>query len=204
MRIKRPYEKLKSNNKFEPTTSPKDLKSNYYFEYYLLDKLPGKYYTMGIYDHQHIFYLPTKKYIHWSIDLPAAHHEIAHFVELSNINRLLLPDFDFSLGISSNNPKNAMAVYTRELRVRAIQRHMRVDYKEYKDIQHIQNEFIFKEMKDSLPFGRFKNEKELIDWSINLHDRTFNAWNKDRIEFEFNRRADFIRNWMETPDKVAA
>lgn len=47
-------------------------------------------------------------------------------------------------------------------------------------------------------FGRLKSSQDYKGWIDNLQMKTFMAWSPERIESEWIRRLNFIRDWMET------
>lgn len=177
------------------------------FAWELMNKLPIKVYTENIFNNDDdliIWWHPTKKAIHISMFLTGMSHELAHFIETPNINRLVKNDFDLQLGLGGN--KYTFAVLIREVKVRAIQRRIGDFPERIMSITERQNEreatIITNAILDQairyLPYGRFSCKEELIQYVYDLHDRTYDAWNKDRIETVFNKRAEFVKNWMET------
>lgn len=151
-------------------------------------------------------YIPSKDRLLFPCGLPTATHEIAHMVEMKNLNRCLLPDWGMIPPSKSGDyskwqsKAGFFAALSREIRVRAIERHM-VGPRD--TIVNILNNSTWKDMSgERLPFGRFDSMKTLSAWIDNLHQRTYNAWSLDRIRHEWTVRLDHIRHWMET--KVAA
>lgn len=150
-------------------------------------------------------YYPTKTYLHTTWDLPSIEHEIAHMVEVSE-SRILIPDwgFRFYTDIYPANTKGKtttaalVAAMSRETRVRAIQR--LIDGGNAEQSSLAQNFMWLDALQARLPFGRFKNRKDIIDWIEDMHLKTYVNWNIDRIEVEWNRKVDILLDWMETKD----
>lgn len=143
------------------------------------------------------YYIPTKEYIILSYTIPNIAHEISHFVEMNNFDRLIKPDFGFD-PIGSNkykSPKNIVQAISRENRVVAIESIIKnIDY----SIPIKENDYWFETFKNILPFGKFKTIENVFDWSEFIYISTKNKWSKDRIEHEWKIRLNYVQNWMET------
>lgn len=157
------------------------------------------------------FYIPTRNYILMSFNLPRIEHQIAHMVDIS-VERTVIPDFGFgkfSETISKHHSPKAknkayFAATIRELRVRTIQLHI-YDGEFNIDLDYAMA-FDPKDVDESrFPFGKFKTKQDFINHCKNLAERTYNNWNKDKIEHEWNVRLNFIREQMNVDNlKIAA
>lgn len=146
-------------------------------------------------------YIPEKHQLLFPIGIPGAAHEIAHMVEMRNPDRWTKVDWGMvspkkNKGYSKwQSTGGLFAALTREIRVRAIQQHINSEmpYPSIMDNPHW-NDLVC----DRLHFGRFKSRKDVLDWSNDLKNKTYNAWSLDRIRHEWEVRLNHIRNWMET------
>ncbi len=136
-------------------------------------------------------YYPTKERILFSSIFPDITHELAHHVEMVNKDRLLKKDWGFK---TSYSMAGFLAYISRETRVRAIQRHF--DGKTHYLFDEARNGVEI--VSNALPLGRFKSKNDLTDYIIDLDDRVFRSWNKDRIEYTWREKMDFLSDWMES------
>lgn len=148
-------------------------------------------------------YLPTKKQLVFPCELPAASHQIAHMIEMTNPNRWTMIDWGMATpegDFSNFKARNYFAALARETRVRAIQLHLdeSLIYKSSTTYNIFMNSVWECAAKKYLPFGRFSSMKELEDWTFSLRDRTYFAWSVERVRHEWAIRLNHIRNWMET------
>lgn len=132
--------------------------------------------------------------------LPNIIHEISHFVEINDLNRLTKDDFGFSpikdgILLLEKNAKFFFAAAARESRVRGIERSICTK----RDSRLTQNHYWNNMAAGHMPFGRFNDKTDFVNWSDDLHNKTIKAWSKDRIECEWKVRLDFVHNWMEGP-----
>lgn len=152
-------------------------------------------------------YIPRKDVILFSMGLPTAEHEIAHMVEMSDINRVTLPDWGLASTLNSDVWKNertikmstVIAAASRETRVRAIQAHLlpsSIKYRPMSSHHYWGDEVGDRFKKES--FGRFKSPQDYKNWIDDLEMKTFMAWSPERIENEWIKRLNYIQNWMET------
>lgn len=127
-----------------------------------------------------IGYYPTKGKIYITEHLPTIQHEIAHMVELKNMNRLLEIDFGFKMFEGKNATKNEwIAASAREIRTRTIDRLI----EKSPCVKEPGLNSYWRELLHSrMPLGRFKTTKELIEWEQKLVEQTLKNWNVDRIE----------------------
>lgn len=151
--------------------------------------------------------------------IPEFEHEIAHFVEMNNFQRLLLPDFGMESFVGNKEPRGAklFAAVSREIRVRTIAVIIKDRFSNppYSFTESIINHPAWGDwMKQSLPFGKFdifpntgclklldtpdKESNKLVQWIETLYQTTLKKWNLQRIEHEWKVRLEFIQNWMET------
>jgi hypothetical protein len=151
------------------------------------------------------FMFVTKTNFHIPHGFPPIEHEIAHMVEMKDPARWTLPDLGMAIFPKGDpSPKMMFAAMAREIRVRAIQLHL-IPEDQYSDGNHrtlfniLNNEHAWGGWARTMtPFGRFKNYQDVWDWANGMRERTFNAWNKDRIVHEWKIRLNHIQNWMET------
>jgi hypothetical protein len=160
--------------------------------------------------HKH-FYMPFKNVILISDEMiPKLSHQIAHMVEMNNFSRCVQHDWNFGTIDKMTSDKFSTKFYVaamlREIRVRAIDHHI-------SDVPFIRGKFKLGGAAwrptdipiKSFPFGRFKDQKDFIEFCSALEERTYNAWSKEKVRVEWIKRLDYIRNWMETiEDKIAA
>ncbi len=141
-------------------------------------------------------FIPRKDMICIATGLPAASHEIAHMVEMTNPKRWTIQDWGMKLHVDSFSARGFFAALSRETRVRAIQRHMDPTIPVGAPLN---NPFCWVR-RDVLPFGRFKTYEDVIAWVKDLHEKTYAAWSLDRIRHEWEIRINYIRHWMETKE----
>jgi hypothetical protein len=147
------------------------------------------------------FYIPRKDMILIPYDLPNLDHEVAHMVEMTNLDRCLLSDWGMKHNGSQffKNKAPFFAALAREARVAAIQRHMRPDLN---TMRPLSNPYWMDEAVKNVPFGRFKSYEDVMYWVMDINYKTYAAWSLDRIRHEWQIRLNHIQNWMEI--KVAA
>ncbi len=147
-----------------------------------------------------VAYYPAKQFIYMGCNLPMIEHEIAHMVEMNNLSRIFLPDWGMKAFCDSDKltSKELFAAMARETRVRAI-----VNILEGNGFKPFNNHGSWHHslLKGHLPFGRFKDDKEVRQWCSDMGLSTYNAWSKERIHHEWMRRIELIRNWQETVDE---
>lgn len=173
---------------------------------HLLSKLDSrvKYFSMIDYilDRKSIVtaYYPRKDYIYFACDLPTIEHEISHMVEI-NESRTLLPDWGLKTfsNLDKETTSAIVAGAAREVRVRAIQAHL-FDVKPDKIRTLADNPAWPDSMISRCPYGKFKSRTDFVTWIEDLHEKTYKAWNIDKIESIWNNRVEYIFNWMETVD----
>ena len=153
-------------------------------------------------------YIPRKDCLLIPCVLPAAEHEIAHMVEMTDLRRLVLPDLGLASEMNSKVWKTStglpetmsvvISAAAREARVRAIQNHFFPEAKFTPMWKHsVWGEDVGKRLEKE-PFGRLKSFKDYKDWINDIQTKTFVAWSPERIEHEWIRRLDYIRDWMES------
>jgi hypothetical protein len=149
--------------------------------------------------------------VHVSTGFPSANHEIAHWVEMKDENRWLLPNWGIPTKsfihphrFIGGTREGEVAALSREMRVMAIQAHMESFLVE-KDPGQMRermtrwaDEAFLKDFQ--LPFGKLKERQDIRNWAGQIWQTTFNAWNLDRIEFEFKKRIEMVKNFMETKE----
>jgi hypothetical protein len=152
---------------------------------------------------QAIFYAVSKDHIHIPYSFPDEAHEVAHMVEMRDPSRWTLPDWGLKLdGNLESIDRQVFAWMAREVRVRAIQLHMMGADKpkiSHPTLYNILNNGCWKDSAQrNLSYGRFKTMKDVEDWVLDLREKTFNDWSKDRIITEWVKRLDYIRDEMES------
>lgn len=149
-------------------------------------------------------YFITKNTIHIPYNLPAIQHDIAHLLEMRDCRRWTIPDWGMPRFEKESMPKTCVfAALARETRTRAIQLHLtRFSCEEAKlssfAFNQLNNPYWKKLVISCLPFGRFKEYREVNDWVCYMRERTYQAWSLDRIHFVWMNRLEHIQNWMET------
>jgi hypothetical protein len=144
-------------------------------------------------------YIPTKKWLYIPVWLPAADHEIAHFVETSFGKKLVKIDWGME-GLGAwrrkvNSGKHKHMIFqavAKETRVRAIQSVIGGS------TFLLDNSIWISMIEKNLPFGQFLNVREVIEWARYLHNSTQSAWTQERVRVEWRQRLDYVREWMET------
>lgn len=124
---------------------------------------------------------------------PRLSHEVAHFLEMEGLQRLTMDDF----GINSPTafPTTNVGFYkalVRETRVFAIQ-----DLLRRNSHPIIRMNWTTKALSH-IPYGRFRHIRDVKSWFSDLYQRTYKSWNKERVQFEWERRINYLRDWMET------
>lgn len=142
-----------------------------------------------------IFYVPTKEVIFMPCTFPTIEHEICHMIEMKDYDRCLKVDWGLALpqkSVYSEKPNRIISAAVREIRVRAIN-------SIFSKCTKISSNIVWADaVKEMLPYGKFKTIQDFFDWEEDLHNKTVQAWNKDRIEAEWKNKLDYIHNWMET------
>lgn len=150
-----------------------------------LEKRPdGSFYNFG--------WMPSSQGIYFSITLPRIAHEIAHALEI-NDRRMLLKDFGMPFGKPRSGREWFIAV-AREARVRAIEQRINNQY----DIWNPLDNQAWKEVLNYLPFGRFRSDKDLVEWAHDMGKGTMSSWTRERIHFEFSRKAIVLNDFVES------
>lgn len=142
-------------------------------------------------------YYPRKDVIYLCCQFPGVGHEIAHMVEIFNKRRLVIADWGLPLyaNMEKRRTSQIIAGLGRECRVRAIQNHI---YNHPYTGCEFQNPTWTDALNGRYPCDRFKSRKDLIEWMEAVSERAYKAWSPDRIVSEWDNRADYILNWMET------
>lgn len=151
----------------------------------------------------------TKKHIYIPYSLPKVEHDLAHLVEMNAPRRWTMPDWGLPRFEKDVMPAGQVfAALSRECRTRAIQLHMETfpsEEAKFKSTSWSQlNNFYWADLvKSVLPFGRFKNYRDVEDWNAMLRERTFKAWSLERIRHAWEVRLNHIQHWMETANGAA-
>ncbi len=170
-------------------------------------------------------YLPTEKHIYMPAGaVPRIEHEVAHFLEMSNIKRILYKDMgmemiplhhkmeDFNTLYCNNeekryskneietafNSKSYLAALIRELKVREIQKIL------LQEITSKDEAVSFKDLKYNTAWEvpaknhLWDGQKQFEEWAINLTNQTRRAWTEEKVRFEFTRRVEYVQEWQAT------
>ena len=141
-------------------------------------------------------YLPSKTLIKIPAEIPRISHQIAHMVEIKT-ERCIFPDWGFEELTDDILKNNPFAKVARECRVLAIEKHIRPTCRD--GVHLITNNFWWNTpVKEAIPFGRFKDIKDVENWAGLITENTFKRWNLDRVEEEWKSRLNYIANWMES------
>lgn len=143
-------------------------------------------------------------------------HQIAHMVEMQDLQRCLLPNWGFKR-LDGGAPfecriEDSKLIFSKKERVkliaskehlyRALARETRVRSIEklMGNVSHpILDNPIWNEMvKYNFPFGKFESLNDVKYWLDSITESTSKIWNLDRIEFEWKIRIDFISNFLES------
>lgn len=176
------------------------------FVNHLLSRLGGREMFFHIFDRvldkqdgDGVGYYPKKDFVYIATQLPTIEHEIAHMVEIQDEARVLLPDWGFKMyrlyGKKRETNSAIVAGIARETRVRAIQR---IIMRENSSSSMADHPAWSTAMDDYFPYGRFRNHADLVAWIKDIHERTCMNWSLDKIESEWNKKIDYLLNWMET------
>jgi hypothetical protein len=147
-------------------------------------------------------YIPSKDKLCMTYGFPILNHELSHVVEMRDLSRLTQIDFGMNIfgrarhthAFYRPTDNGFFAGMAREIRVRSIERHINPDC----SANMLTNRGWATHSARILPFGRFKTIQDLETWVLDVAEKTYKAWNKDRIVFEWTRRLDYLRDWMET------
>jgi hypothetical protein len=144
-----------------------------------------------------VYYEVEKSQITFTTKYPRLNHEIAHFVEMNNLDRLIKNDFGFSNNIPTVSPSAFFVSLAREVRAMAIQSILSDDCNKYNNFRPLINDKWDNQAKKHLPFGRFENENQVKEWQRDIFAKTYCRWSKDIIYEEFKIRSEFIKDWIE-------
>ena len=145
-----------------------------------------------------VYYDVQKSGITFTTKYPRLNHEIAHFVEMNDYDRLIKNDFGFSNNIPSVSPSAFFASLAREIRVMAIQSILSDDCNKYNNFRPLINDKWDNQSIKHLPFGRFGNDNQVKEWQRDIFIKTYCSWSKDKIYEEFKARSEFVKNWRES------
>lgn len=141
-------------------------------------------------------YFIEDKHLYFTYLYPTICHEIAHMVEM-NYDRLLLQDWGIKMGIT-RKASSFFAMLSRETRVRAIQCHI-----DPHTLLFQQNPCVTGEINNFLPFRKFKNKNEVIDWMTNIEDQTFDKWSEERVVHEWTIKLEYVLNKIDSTPSVS-
>lgn len=143
-------------------------------------------------------YMVNKERIYFHPLFPNPSHEVAHMVEMNNLERCIQNDWGLPQRTLAYGPKNNyrsyLAALSREIRVRAIQHHLNNPINIINSTRTNITDYI--ELFGNL--GKFKSFSEVQDWANYLQEQTYCAWSVERIVHEWRCKFDYIFNWMET------
>lgn len=179
------------------------------FERELLGLFPNvkfvpKYWEMKENTNELCAYMPRKDAIYLTHDLPRVSHEISHIIEMTDFDRLIKDD----LGLGWDHPldewfknKNSsirIKAAARECRVKAIESFFcKSQYTNNRVLNNNWYERILYPLVKNESFGRFKSTKDIDEWLQTIFATTQKKWSIDRIQYEWKRRVDYIRDWQE-------
>lgn len=159
--------------------------------------------TLGAHNSLDQSYVPTKEHLYIPYRLPTIQHQIAHMVDMTKLDRCLLPDWGMELNaIFSRKRASVFPALIREVRVRSIQSlldpsilHLHPSNGPLGLVMFIDSaHFCIRRT----PFGRFHSRQDILDYIALLRDKTIKAWSLDRIETEWKTRLTHIQHWMES------
>lgn len=136
--------------------------------------------------------------------LPSLPHEIGHILEMKDKSRWVKDDLGMPMMTNLKNPAIFYRSMARDFRARAIQ--LRLGSNDPNVIKnHVEKQTIdsyegswFLAARDLLPYGRFRNTKDVADWANTFMLTTFNEWTEEKIRHEWSLRIDHYKEWMET------
>ena len=164
-------------------------------------------------------YIPTKSEINigYANGLIRLEHEIAHILEVKDNSKLLKPDFGFyTFNFKDNKtptkkernlPKFShigfnhfivgVAVESRVLAIESIitGEPLREEVLSKGRLCNDMLSFICDELVKTQT--KFKNTKDVCDWSINIINNTISDWNQDKVMHLWKQKTNYIFNWME-------
>lgn len=165
-------------------------------------------------------YIPTKNEINigYCNGFIRLEHEIAHILEVKDNNKLLKPDFGFSLfdykdnKIRSKKDRNlpyfshigfnhfivGVAVESRVLAIESIitGNPLSQDILTKGRLYNEMWAFICKELVKTQT--KFKNTQDVSDWSIHIIKKTMENWNQDKVMHVWNQKMNYVFDWMES------
>lgn len=148
--------------------------------------------------------------IYVAYSLPSLFHEIAHLVEIDN-ERYLLPDFGLGGKATPSqrlNKKFMIKASAREERVIAIQKVINCgnNPEVNKSMSIVNQNPFYQELfnKVGFPFNKFQNFNEVKDWAFHIFEKATKVWTRDKIEFEFFKRVEVLRNNIHTNNLISA
>lgn len=167
----------------------------YTFINHLLRKISHRVQHFQMADEYPLFkgYGLDKTNIYLALTLPSIDHEIAHMVEMQSPRRWIMNDWGFPKN-GQPSDKNLFAACIREIRVRTIQSMIGGD-KYYCLADH---QYWGRRINELLPFKQFKDKEDFFNWEMSFVSKTSQSYSLDKIENDWNIRADYILNWMET------
>lgn len=157
--------------------------------------------------HETFFYLSNKKLpcsyfvakdiILISYGLPNICHEIAHIIEMSDYARLTKIDMGMPMDARKLSDKGLLCAIARESRVRAIQSTIINNSNKL-----FNNESWVEMVKRKQTLGKFKNFKEVLEWSDTIYNNALKEWTLDKIKEEWFKKMNFIQNWMNQQPEI--
>ena len=140
----------------------------------------------------------SKQYILFpTFGLVPPDHELAHFVEMQNKKRWLLPDLGMKIRPLLKDKVSPTFLFA------TLARETRVDTLAFFFVGKRRRSFIARDkvapiVEKALPFGRFRDLADVIQWEETIVSHTLRDWSKDRIEHEWKMRIAFFREYMDT------
>lgn len=136
-------------------------------------------------------------------------HEMAHLVEIDK-ERYLLPDFGLGKTTFKNksfNKNSIIRATAREERVVGIETVIRYGDKPnvMKNMSRVNRnetwQYLFN--MHGYPNRKFQNIEQVKDWAFNIFQTATQTWSRDKIEYEFFKRVEVLRNNLHTKSKAA-
>jgi hypothetical protein len=123
-------------------------------------------------------------------------HELSHMLEVCDNSRLL----QFDYGIHKYFPVTRggqLKAIAREARARGIQTRL-VELAFGNSTLLVHRGAYMYVAPATFPVGRFAKADEVNEWSAHITRTTYESWSKDRILDVWERKANYINEWLET------
>jgi hypothetical protein len=130
------------------------------------------------------------------LQFPRITHEIGHMVEINDIKRIFKNDWGQKMLTKYHSTSSQFAALAREQRVYTLEKIMGFEspYELRSDANH----------GWKMTSDKFKTQVETNAWLYRIVEKTRADWNKDRIEHEWFKRINMLREANNTTIKLAA